>query len=147
PARPMWLGGVEFSEDRPGLKGHSDADVLIHAIVDALLGAAGLGDIGLHFPDTDQKWKDASSTHFLKTTSELLSARGWLIINIDATLVAERPRIMRRHDEIRQVLANAAGVTADRVGVKATTNETLGAIGRGEGAAALAVATLARARH
>lgn len=146
PNRPMWIGGVEFADDRPGLEGHSDADVLLHAIVDALLGAAGLGDIGLHFPDTDAKWKDARSTDFLVHAADLLNGRNWLIMNIDATVVAERPKIMRRHGEICESVARAAGVTADRVSVKATTNERLGALGRGEGIAALAVATLARAR-
>lgn len=146
PERPMWLGGVEFEDDRPGLEGHSDADALVHAMVDALLGAAGLGDIGLHFPDTDPRWKNVSSCVFLSHAADLLNNLGWLIMFIDATVVAERPKVMRRHDEIRQTLAAAAGVSADRVSVKATTNEKLGALGRGEGVAALAVATLARAR-
>jgi len=144
--RPMWLGGVEFPDEKPGLEGHSDADALIHAIVDALLGAAGLGDIGLHFPNTDPRWKNAPSTEFLRQSADLLNNLGWLIINIDATVVAERPKVMSRAGEIRQAVATAAGVTADRVSVKATTNEKLGALGRGEGVAALAVATLARAR-
>ncbi len=146
PERPMYIGGVEFEEDKPGLEGHSDADVLLHAIVDALLGAAGLGDIGLYYPDSDIRWKNADSKDFLKETSGLLEGQGWFIINIDATVIAERPRVMRMHDEIREAVARTVGVTVDRVGVKATTNERLGAVGRGEGVAALAIATLARPR-
>src|SRR5262249_33412970 len=146
PERPMWIGGVEFEDDKPGLEGHSDADVLLHAIVDALLGAAGLGDIGLYYPDDDIQWKNADSKDFLRETSGLLARQGWIIMNIDATVIAERPRIMRQHDLIREAVASSVGVTVDRVGVKATTNERMGAIGRGEGVAALAVATLARQR-
>lgn len=143
PNRPLWLGGVEF-DDRPGLEGHSDADVLLHAIVDALLGAAGLGDIGVHYPPSDMRWKNCSSIRFVKETESLLSASGWCITHVDATIVAERPKVMPRAAEIRSVIADALGIEIDRVSVKATTNERLGAIGNSEGIAGYAVATIAR---
>lgn len=143
PSRPMWLGGVEFDE-RPGLEGHSDADALLHAMVDALLGAAGLGDIGVHFPPSDPQWKDCRSTIFLQHAQDLLSSEGWTIINVDATVVAERPKVMPRASDIREVVGAALGIGAERVSVKATTNEGLGSIGSGEGLAAYAVATIQR---
>jgi 2-C-methyl-D-erythritol 4-phosphate cytidylyltransferase/2-C-methyl-D-erythritol 2,4-cyclodiphosphate synthase len=143
PDRPLWLGGVEF-DDRPGLEGHSDADVLLHAVVDALLGAACLGDIGLRYPNTDLRWKNASSSLFLRETAALLSENGWTIGHIDATVLAERPKVMVRREEICSTIADLAGIGTGQVSVKATTNEGLGAIGRGEGIAAMAVATVTR---
>ena len=145
PTRAMWLGGIEFPEDKPGLDGHSDADALIHAVVDALLGAANMGDIGVHFRNDDPRWKNMPSSHFLAQTGSLLRGKNWHIINIDATVLAERPKIMGHRDSISAAIAKAVGVDIDRVSVKATTNEALGAIGRGEGVAALATATLVRA--
>ena len=144
PQRPMWLGGVQF-DDLPGLEGHSDADALLHAIVDALLGAAGLGDIGLRYPNTDPRWKDAPSSIFLQETVELLCSQGWKIRHIDSTVLAERPKIMPRREEICAKIAELAGLSPGQVSVKATTNEGLGSIGRGEGIAAFAVATVVRA--
>jgi len=143
PARPMWLGGVEFDE-RPGLEGHSDADALVHAVVDALLGAIGLGDIGMHYPNTDPQWKDRPSTHFLRETGQKLQNSGWEIVNIDATVIAERPKVLPRRQAICEAMASTLGITPDRVSVKATTQERLGSLGRGEGLAAFAVATVQR---
>lgn len=143
PDRPLWLGGIEF-DDRPGLEGHSDADALIHAIVDALLGAAGEGDIGVHYPPSDERWKNCPSRRFLAESALLLRSQGWHIINIDATVVAERPRVMPRSLEIRRVLAESLELDIARVSVKATTNEKLGAIGNSEGIACYAVATIRR---
>lgn len=141
--RPLWLGGVEF-DDRPGLEGHSDADALLHAIVDALLGAAALGDIGVHYPPSDPQWKNCASVRFVQETGCLLNKEGWRIVNVDATVVAERPRVMARAAEIREVISEALGISVDRVSVKATTNEKLGAIGNSEGIAGYAVATICR---
>lgn len=143
PNRPMILGGLEF-DDRPGLEGHSDADALLHAIVDALLGAASLGDIGVHYPNTDPRWKDRPSLLFLTESANLLREKGWEVINIDATVIAERPKVNPVRQEMCAVIAEAAGIEADRVSVKATTNERLGTIGREEGIAAMAVATIRR---
>ncbi|MDI9636560.1 2-C-methyl-D-erythritol 2,4-cyclodiphosphate synthase [Kamptonema cortianum] len=141
--RPLWLGGIEFDE-RPGLDGHSDADALIHAVVDALLGAAALGDIGVHYPPTDDRWKDCRSTVFLSEAADLLKSKGWHILNIDATIVAERPKVMKRQAEIRSALSVACGIEIGRISIKATTNERLGSIGRAEGIACHAVATICR---
>jgi 2-C-methyl-D-erythritol 4-phosphate cytidylyltransferase/2-C-methyl-D-erythritol 2,4-cyclodiphosphate synthase len=141
PERPLILGGLRF-EEGPGLEGHSDADVLIHAAVDALLGAAALGDIGQHFPPSDDRWKDEPSLTFLMHARDLLRERGWRIINLDIAVLAEKPRIMPHASEMRRVMAAALDVSADRVSVKATTNEGLGSIGRGEGIAAFATATI-----
>jgi 2-C-methyl-D-erythritol 4-phosphate cytidylyltransferase/2-C-methyl-D-erythritol 2,4-cyclodiphosphate synthase len=141
PERKCVLGGVTF-EDAPGLEGHSDADVLIHAIVDSLLGAAGLGDIGQHFPNTDEKWRDRESLYFLQETKRYLAAEGWRILNIDATLIAELPKVMKKAEAIRTAISGALALDSRRVSVKATTNERLGSLGRGEGIAAFAVATL-----
>jgi len=143
PNRPMWLCGVEF-DDRPGLDGHSDADAALHALVDALLGAAGLGDIGQIYANTDPQWKNAPSGRFVSDTAALLTEKGWHIMNVDISVVAERPKIMVRHEEIRQTIAGLLAIDVEKVSVKATTNERLGAIGRGEGVAAFAVATIAR---
>ena len=137
--RPLVLGGVRF-ESAWGLAGHSDADVLSHAVGDALLGAAGLGDLGEHFPPGDPRWKDASSLDLLARIAGLLRERGARITNVDAILVAESPRLAPHRAAVCANIAGALGIEPDRVSVKATTNETLGAIGRREGLAAMAVA-------
>lgn len=138
--RPLMLGGVRF--EGAGLEGHSDADVVIHAVVDALLGAAGLGDIGQHFPNTDPRWRGEPSLTFLTHAQRELASRGWAIVNVDITMIGEKPRVMVRSAEIRGVLAAALGIDAERVNFKATTNERLGSLGRSEGIAAHAVATI-----
>lgn len=143
PARTLWLGGVDFPGER-ALDGHSDADALLHAVTDALLGAAGLGDIGVHFPNTDPRWAGAASSLFLDHAAQCVRAERWTIVGLDATVVAERPKIMPRRDEIVGRIAQILQVSPSRVSVKATTNEGLGSIGRGEGVAAFVVATLAR---
>jgi 2-C-methyl-D-erythritol 2,4-cyclodiphosphate synthase len=143
PGRRLVLGGIEIPHDQ-GLRGHSDADVLAHAITDALLGAAGLGDIGQHFPDTDARFKDADSIQLLRTVVTYLGERGFTIGNVDATVVLERPKLAPYRDRIRATLAAALDLPEDAVNVKATTGETMGFVGRGEGAAAMAVATLDR---
>ena len=140
--RRLVLGGVKVPGAPAGLAGHSDADVLTHAIIDALLGAAGLGDIGQHFPDTDERWKDANSLELLRTVREMLRTEGHEIANIDATVACEEPKLGPFRDEMRARLAEAAGVDAGAVNVKFTTGERVGFVGRGEGMAALAVATL-----
>lgn len=142
--RELWLGGVKVPHT-VGALGHSDADVLLHAICDALLGAAGLGDIGQHFPDTDARWKGADSKVLLKHVVELLAERGWRTGNVDATLVLERPRIKPHIEAMRSVIAPILGVGTDAVSIKATTNEKLGHIGREEGLAAHAVALIEKA--
>jgi 2-C-methyl-D-erythritol 2,4-cyclodiphosphate synthase len=139
--RRLVLGGVTVEHDR-GLAGHSDADVLTHAIIDALLGAAGLGDIGEHFPDTDERYRDADSLELLRTTAGLLAERGLTVAHVDATVVIERPKLAGYRERMRAALAGALGVGTERVNVKATRGEGMGFVGRGEGAAALAVATL-----
>jgi 2-C-methyl-D-erythritol 2,4-cyclodiphosphate synthase len=143
PGRRLVLGGVEIPHDA-GLAGHSDADVLAHAVIDALLGAAGLGDIGTHFPDTDAQWKDADSLALLRDVVGRLTADGWAIGNVDATVMLERPKLLPHRAAITAALADALGLAADAVNVKATTGEGMGFVGRGEGAAAMAVATLER---
>jgi 2-C-methyl-D-erythritol 2,4-cyclodiphosphate synthase len=139
--RRLVLGGVEIPSEL-GLAGHSDADVLVHAVIDALLGAAGLGDIGEHFPDTDERWRDVDSMELLSRVIELLRERGYTPVNVDCTLVLERPRVGPHREAIRQRLAGALALGPERVNVKATTGEAMGFVGRGEGAAALAIATL-----
>lgn len=141
--RPLIIGGVRIPHGR-GLLGHSDADVLTHAIIDALLGAAALGDIGSHFPDTDPRYKDADSIALLETTAAMLSEHGCRIEHIDATVVIEQPKVMPFADAIRERLLGAAGLAAGQLNVKATRGEGMGWIGRLEGAAALAVATIER---
>jgi 2-C-methyl-D-erythritol 2,4-cyclodiphosphate synthase len=141
--RPLILGGVEIPHGQ-GLAGHSDADVLTHAVIDALLGAAALGDIGQHFPDTDPRFEGADSLHLLRAVVTDLGERGFAIGNVDATVVLERPKLAPYRDAIRDSLAGALGLGPDAVNVKATTGERMGFVGRGEGAAALAVATLER---
>jgi 2-C-methyl-D-erythritol 4-phosphate cytidylyltransferase / 2-C-methyl-D-erythritol 2,4-cyclodiphosphate synthase len=141
PTRRLYVGGV-FFEGQAGLDGHSDADPLLHAAVDALLGAASLGDIGQHFPNTDPQWKDKPSLHFLRHAGNLLRQEGWRIVNLDATVIAEAPKIMKKATEIRAAIAEALEIEPSQISVKATTNEMLGAIGRGEGIAAMAIATI-----
>jgi 2-C-methyl-D-erythritol 2,4-cyclodiphosphate synthase len=143
PDRKLMLGGVHIPSEI-GLLGHSDADVLLHAICDALLGAAALGDIGKHFPDTDPRLKGISSLNFLTTTRELLASAGYRVINVDSTLVLEAPRIASHVAAMRQEIANALEIGVDQVSVKATTNEGLGTLGRAEGCAAYAVAGIER---
>lgn len=141
--RPLWLGGVHFPGHR-GLEGHSDADALLHAVTDALFGAAAMGDIGQHFPNTDPRWKGAPSLHFLRHAAGLLAAEGWQVVHVDMSVIAESPKVMKRADEIRKAVGDAIGIEISRVSVKATTNERLGSIGRGEGIAAFATATIRR---
>ncbi len=141
PGRRLVLGGVELPHEQ-GLDGHSDADVLIHAVIDALLGAAGLGDIGEHFPDTEETYRDADSTVLLETVVTTVIAAGLELVNVDCTVVMERPRLAPYKQEIREALARALGLAPARVNVKATTGEGMGFVGRGEGVAALAVASL-----
>ena len=139
--RPLILGGVEI-EHNLGLDGHSDADVLTHAVIDALLGAAGLDDIGTHFPDTDERWRGADSLELLRASVRLAAERGLRVGNVDATLMIERPKIGPHRTLMRERLAAALGVGASEVNVKATTGEGIGFVGREEGAAATAVVTL-----
>ena len=141
--RRLVLGGVEIAHER-GLAGHSDADVLLHAISDAVLGAAGQGDIGLHFPPSDERWRDASSLDLLARVVAIAQADGWSVVNVDATVIAERPRIAPHVPLMRRLIAARLGVAEGDVGVKATTNERLGFLGREEGIAAMAVALLKR---
>jgi 2-C-methyl-D-erythritol 2,4-cyclodiphosphate synthase len=142
--RPLIIGGVEIPEAEQGLAGHSDGDVLTHAVMDALLGAAALEDIGAHFPDTDERWRDADSIALLAEVCRRVRDAGWSIANLDATVVCERPRLGARREAMRARLAGAAGLGVEAVSVKFTTNEGMGFVGRGEGIAALAVCTLAR---
>ena len=137
--RRLVLGGVEIDHER-GLEGHSDADVLAHAVLDALLGAAGLEDIGAHFPDTDERWRDADSLALLREATALLAARGLRPGNVDATVVIERPRLAPHRELMRERLAAALGLPAERVSVKATRGEGMGFVGRAEGVAGMAVA-------
>jgi 2-C-methyl-D-erythritol 2,4-cyclodiphosphate synthase len=137
------LAGVEFPNE-PGLVGHSDGDVLSHALVDAILGAAGLGDIGELFPSGDPQWEGATSLGFLEHAIAVVRRAGWELVNADCVLVGERPRIAGRRDEMRTALAGALGVESDLVTVRATTTDGLGFTGRGEGLAAHAVALLRR---
>jgi 2-C-methyl-D-erythritol 2,4-cyclodiphosphate synthase len=139
--RKLILGGVEIAHSR-GLEGHSDADVLSHAIADALLGAIGAGDIGQHFPNTDESIRGISSVEILKRVTELLAQNNARAVNIDATIVAEEPKFMPHVTAMRKIIADAIGVSDSNVSIKATTNEKLGAIGRSEGIAAMAIATV-----
>jgi 2-C-methyl-D-erythritol 2,4-cyclodiphosphate synthase len=140
--RPLVLGGVTIPHER-GLAGHSDADVLAHAVADALLGAAVLGDIGQHFPDTDERFRDADSLALLRQVVAMLAERGLAVEHVDATVVMERPKLAPHREAIRAALGDALGVGPERVNVKASTGEGMGFVGRGEGVAALAVATVA----
>jgi 2-C-methyl-D-erythritol 2,4-cyclodiphosphate synthase len=139
--RRLILGGVEIPGEL-GLEGHSDADVLTHAVIDALLGAAGLGDIGERFPDTDERFSDADSLELLASVMSTVSAAGLSVVNVDCTVVMERPKLGARREEIRARLAQVLGLEGKRVNVKATTGEGIGFVGRGEGVAALAIASL-----
>jgi 2-C-methyl-D-erythritol 2,4-cyclodiphosphate synthase len=139
--RRLIIGGVEITHDR-GLDGHSDADVLTHAVIDALLGAAGLGDIGEHFPDTDERWRDADSMQLLAHVVRILREAGMDIANVDCTLIMEAPKLGSHRADIRESLAAALGLDVKRVNVKASTGERVGFVGRGEGVAALAIAGL-----
>jgi 2-C-methyl-D-erythritol 2,4-cyclodiphosphate synthase len=139
--RKLVIGGVTIPFDR-GLEGHSDADVLIHAVCDALLGAAGLGDIGRHFPDTDPKYKGADSRALLREVAKMLQEEEWAVANVDATLIAQAPKMAAHIPAMAANIASDLGISAGRVNVKAKTAERLGAIGRGEGIAAEAIALL-----
>lgn len=141
--RRLVLGGIEVPCDR-GLRGHSDADVLVHALMDALLGALREGDIGKHFPDSDSAYEGASSIDLLERVAALVCARGWRLLDADTVLVLESPKVAPYREEMRERMAAALGVERDRVGVKATTTEGLGLTGRREGAAAQAVVLLER---
>jgi 2-C-methyl-D-erythritol 2,4-cyclodiphosphate synthase len=139
--RRLVIGGVELASEL-GLEGHSDADVLTHAVIDALLGAAALGDIGQHFPDDDERYRDADSIELLRAAVALLASGGFAIVHVDATVVIEQPRIASFRERIRASLTAAMGLALDQVSVKATRGEGMGFVGRGEGAAALAIATV-----
>jgi 2-C-methyl-D-erythritol 2,4-cyclodiphosphate synthase len=138
---PLVLGGVTLAHDR-GPEAHSDGDVLAHAIGDALLGGLGLGDLGTHFPDSDARWRGASSLSILEAIHEMLRGRGARVVNVDATLIAEAPLVGPHVAAMKENLGRALGVGPERISVKATTNERLGAIGREEGIAAMAVALM-----
>lgn len=139
--RPLILGGVRLEAER-GLAGHSDGDAAVHAIIDALLGAAALSDIGTHFPSSDERWRNASSLDLLKQTVILVASAGYAIVNVDATIVAQEPRIAPRVAEMRAALAGALGTGTGAISIKATTTDGLGAVGRSEGVAAYAVALI-----
>jgi 2-C-methyl-D-erythritol 2,4-cyclodiphosphate synthase len=139
--RRLVIGGVQIVHEQ-GLAGHSDADVLAHAVIDALLGAAGLGDIGEHFPDSDERFKDADSMELLAQVVASVHERGLEIVNMDCTLVMERPKLGPHRAAIREALAGTLGLRPQRVNVKASTGEGIGFVGRGEGVAALAVVSL-----
>ena len=142
--RPLLLGGVQIPHER-GASGHSDADVLAHAVIDALLGASGLGDIGEHFPDTDERFSGADSMGLLGEVVAMLKARGFALVNVDSTVLLEQPKLGPNRSAIRSSLAQALGLEPERVTVKASTGEGIGFVGRGEGVAALAVASVERA--
>ena len=139
--RDLIIGGVKIEYEK-GLLGHSDADVLCHAIMDALLGAAALGDIGKMFPDTDEKWRGADSLMLTRAVAERLRSEGYAIVNIDSTIVAQRPKMSPHIEKMRENLANALGIEASAVSVKATTEEKLGFTGSGEGISAKAIALI-----
>jgi 2-C-methyl-D-erythritol 2,4-cyclodiphosphate synthase len=144
PGDHVMLGGVRIPHAQ-GVRAHSDGDVLLHALCDALLGAMGLGDIGQHFPDTDPRWKGADSRLFLRRCAQLLADQGWRLVNADVTVVAEAPRLGVHRPAMRSRIASDLGCTEERVNIKATTHEGLGALGRGEGLAAQAIVLLERA--
>jgi len=141
PGRGLVLGGVEIAHDK-GLEGWSDGDVLVHAVIDALLGAAALGDIGVHFPSGDPQYKDISSLKLLEAVRDKLREGGWQVANIDATIVAEKPKLKGHIDGMRRRLGETLGVAVGQVSVKASTSQGLGLVGRGEGIAAHAVALI-----
>ena len=139
--RDLILGGVKIPYEK-GLLGHSDADVLLHAVSDALLGAAGLGDIGKHFPDTDPKYKGADSLELLRVVARLVAEKGYRVSNVDVTMIAQKPKLKDYIPQMKENIASAIGVAADRVNVKATTEEHLGFTGTGEGMSCHAVCLL-----
>jgi 2-C-methyl-D-erythritol 2,4-cyclodiphosphate synthase len=141
--RKLILGGVELPFPK-GPVGHSDGDALVHALCDALLGAAGLGDIGTHFPDTDPKWKDAPSLRFLERIRDLLAEHGYHIVHIDAIVITEKPKLGPHFPAMREALGKSLGIAPSMINLKAKTNESVDAIGRGEALAAQAIATLDR---
>jgi 2-C-methyl-D-erythritol 2,4-cyclodiphosphate synthase len=141
--RPLILGGVTIPSEF-GLDGHSDADVLAHAITDALLGAAALGDIGMHFPDSDPRWKGADSLHFLRHARDLVAEKGYTIVNVDSTVILERPKLKDFRAAIREKLAQTLGLEIDRVSVKFKTAEKVGPVGEGRSAEAQALVTICR---
>jgi 2-C-methyl-D-erythritol 2,4-cyclodiphosphate synthase len=141
--RELWLGGVLIPHEK-GALGHSDADVLLHAICDALLGAAAMRDIGFHFPDTDEAYRGADSKVLLKRTCEIIAEKGWSIINIDSTLCLQRPKIKPHVEAMAKLIAEICGIEEDRVSIKATTGEHMGFVGREEGVNAYAVAMIRR---
>jgi len=143
PRRPLILGGITISSEF-GLEGHSDADVLAHAITDAILGAAALGDIGMHFPDSDPRWKGADSLVFLKHAVELARGEGFELVNVDSTVILERPKLKDYRMPIREKLAGTLGLALDRVSVKFKTAEHVGPVGEGKSAEAQAVVTVKR---
>ena len=145
PGRPLILGGQTLEHPAGlGLDGHSDADVLVHAIMDALLGALSLGDIGKYFPPTDPKWKGADSLMLLEQVIGLVRERGWSVVNVDSVVIAERPKLKPHIEAMRAAIAERMGLAPEQVGVKATTNEKLGAEGREEGISCQAVALLSK---
>jgi 2-C-methyl-D-erythritol 2,4-cyclodiphosphate synthase len=141
--RPLVLGGVKIPSDF-GLEGHSDADILSHAITDALLGAAALGDIGMHFPDSDARWRDADSAQFLRAARDLIAAQGYSIVNVDSTVILERPRLKDFRHAIRESLAATLGLEVGQVSVKFKTAEKTGPVGEGRSAEAQALVTICR---
>ncbi|MEJ5304900.1 MAG: 2-C-methyl-D-erythritol 2,4-cyclodiphosphate synthase [Ignavibacteria bacterium] len=141
--RKLILGGIEIPSEA-GLEGHSDADVLLHSICDALLGAASLGDIGKHFPNTDERFKDISSLILLEKVNELIASNNYLIGNIDSTILAEKPKLLPYIDIMRGKIATTLKINPDQISIKATTNEKMGFVGRQEGIAAISVALLYR---
>jgi 2-C-methyl-D-erythritol 2,4-cyclodiphosphate synthase len=143
PGRPLLLGGVAIPHDR-GLAGHSDGDAAIHAAIDALLGAASLGDIGDHFPSSDERYRDVSSRLLLREVAARLAQAGWRIVNLDLVIIAERPKLAPYRAAMREALATDLGVKVEAVSIKATTTDGLGFTGRGEGIAAQAVALIDR---
>ncbi len=143
--RPLVLGGVTIEGAESGLEGHSDADVLTHAVIDALLGAAGLGDIGQHFPDTDERYRDADSMLLMSEVCTFLEDHGWTIRHADATVICQAPKLSPYRDAMRRGLAETMGIQPLDMNVKFTTNEGLGIMGRGEAIAVTAVATVERA--
>ena len=145
PGRPLILGGQTLEHPEGlGLDGHSDADVLVHALMDALLGALSLGDIGKYFPPTDPKWKGADSLVLLEQVMGLVREQGWSVVNVDSVVIAERPKLKPHINAMREAIANRMGLDPEQVGVKATTNEKLGAEGREEGISCQAVALLSK---
>jgi 2-C-methyl-D-erythritol 2,4-cyclodiphosphate synthase len=142
--RDFFLGGIQLPGATRGAVGHSDADVLIHAICDALLGAANLRDIGFHFANTDNRWRGMDSKFFLKEVTRMLTERGWKVGNVDCTVCLEKPKVNPHIDAMKQALAPLMNITEDDVSIKATTNETLGYVGRQEGVNAYAVALITK---